>query len=126
MAKSILLQNQMKSGTDFDLDQLSYELQDITKAVRSLAQSCQEDSLALLAVLRQLEELHREIREELFQSSLPNTRQALHSVLKDIEARGGWPYIERMRLQSLLVNLLAEATNEESSKEAQGPAGSDQ
>ncbi len=115
----------MKSGTDFDLDQSSYELQDITKAVRSLAQSCQGDSLALLAVLRQLEELHREIREELFQSSLPNTRQALYSLLKDIEAKGGWPYIERMRLQSLLVNLLAEATNEDS-KEAQGPAASDQ
>ena len=107
----------MKSGTDFDSNQLSCELQDITKAVHNLAQSCQGDSLALLAVLRRLEELHREIREDLFQLSLPNSRQALHSLLKDIEAKGGWPYIERMRLQSLLVNLLAEAIEEESGKE---------
>ena len=114
----------MKSGTDSDLNELSHELQDITKAVRSLAQSCQGDSLALLAVLRRLEDLHREIREELFQSSLPDSRQALHTLLKDIEAKGGWPYIERMRLQSLLVNLLAKAAEE--SQEAQGPGTNSQ
>lgn len=77
--------------------------------VEALAQSYQKDSLALLAILRCLEALHREIREGMFHASLPNNRHGLEALLKDIEAEGGWPYIERMRLQSLLVNFLGDA-----------------
>lgn len=88
--------------------QLSAELQAIATAVCTLAQSCQGDSLALLALLRCLEELHRELRDGLFQAALPDNRQALYKLLKDIETEGGWPYIERMKLQSFLANLLAE------------------
>lgn len=91
-----------------ELRQMSAELQAIATAVRTLAQSCQGDSLALLALLRCLEELHRELRDGLFQSALPDNRQALYKLLKDIETEGGWPYIERMKLQSLLVNLPAD------------------
>lgn len=91
-----------------ELRQLSAELQAIATAVRTLAQSCQGDSLDLLALLRCLEELHRELRDGLFQSALPDNRQALYKLLKDIETEGGWPYIERMKLQSFLVNLPAE------------------
>lgn len=90
-------------------DHTHSDLQAIAKAVRNLAQNCQGDSLALVAVLRQLEYLHREIREGLLQPSLPDNRQALYALVKDIEAEGGWPYIERMRLQELLVNLQAES-----------------
>jgi hypothetical protein len=43
---------------------------------------------------------------------LPDNRQALYSLLRDIEAEGGWPYIERMRLQAFLTNLEQEATVE--------------
>jgi hypothetical protein len=39
-----------------------------------------------------------------FQVSLPDNRQALYALLKDIEEEGGWPYIDRMRLRSLLKN----------------------
>lgn len=85
------------------------DLQTIAKAVRNLALNCQGDSLALVAVLRQLEYLHREIREGLLQASLPDNRQALYALVKDIESEGGWPYIERMRLQELLVNLQVES-----------------
>lgn len=92
--------------------QFQFELQSIATAVRTLAQSCQGDSLALLALLRQLEALHREIRDGIFQTSLPNNRQALYALLKDIETEGGWPYIERMRLQSFLANLQLEAADE--------------
>lgn len=84
------------------------KLQAIATDIRALAQSCQEDSLALLALLRCLEELHREFRDGLFQASLPDNRQALYKLLKDIETEGGWPYIERMKLQSFLANLPAE------------------
>ena len=98
----------MNRGTGFELKQGQSELQAIATAVRALAHNCQGDSLALLAVLRQLEELHREIRDGFFQVSLPDNRQALYALLKDIEAEGGWPYIDRMKLQSFLANLAAE------------------
>lgn len=98
----------MNTGIGFESGQLSVELQAIATAVYALAKSCQGDSLALLALLRCLEGLHREIRDGIFQESLPDNRQALYKLLKDIETEGGWPYIERMKLQSFLENLSAE------------------
>jgi hypothetical protein len=85
--------------------QLELKLQSIATAVRALAGSYQQDSQALLALLRQLEQLHREIRDGMFQASLPDNRQDLYALLKDIESEGGWPYIERMKLQSFLAYL---------------------
>lgn len=86
--------------------QRALELEQVSKTVRQLAEASRGDSLALLALLRLLESLHREICEGLFQESLPNNRQALHNLLRDIEANGGWPYIYRMRLQELMRNLI--------------------
>lgn len=85
--------------------ELSQQLQAIAAEIRSLAQSHQGDSLALLALLRALEQTHREIRENLFQAALPDSRQRLYALLKDIEEEGGWPYIERMTVRSLQQNL---------------------
>ena len=101
----------MNRGTGFESRQWQAELQAIATAVRALAQGSQGDSLALVALLRQLEELHREIRDGFFQASLPDNRQALYALLKDIEAEGGWPYIERMKLQSFLAKLTAPASD---------------
>ncbi|MEB3178238.1 MAG: hypothetical protein VKL59_04245 [Nostocaceae cyanobacterium] len=99
----------MDKSINNDLIKLSpAHLTEVANAVRSAAASCQGDPLALLMLLRQLEQLHREIRDEAFVASLPDNRQALYSLLKDIEAEGGWPYIERMRLQELFVNLPTE------------------
>lgn len=98
----------MNRGIGFKSGQLSAQLQAIAANIRALAQSCQGDSLALVALLRSLEELHREIREGLFQAALPDNRQQLYKLLKDIETEGGWPYIERMKLQSFLANLPTE------------------
>jgi hypothetical protein len=98
----------------FESGQFSIELQDIASAIRALAQNFQGDSIALVSLLRHLEELHREIREGLFQASLPDNRQALYKLLKDIETEGGWPYIERMKLQALLANLPTETVDETS------------
>lgn len=106
----------MKSSTEFESGQWQYELQAIATAVYVFAQDCQGDSLALLALLRHLEDMHRELRDGIFQASLPDNRQALYTLLKDIEAKGGWPYIERMKLQSFLVKFSAEATGEQGSR----------
>ncbi|MBD1846042.1 hypothetical protein H6F89_22020 [Cyanobacteria bacterium FACHB-63] len=91
-----------------EITQRSAELEQLAQTIRSIAEDSTGDGLALLALLRVLEILHREIREGLFQEALPSNRQALYSLLKDIEATGGWPYINRMPLQEFLRNLIAE------------------
>lgn len=92
----------MNGVKDLDSKQLQDKLHAITVEIYSLANSHQGNSLALLALLRALEQVHREIRENLFQASLPDNRQALYALLKDMEEAGGWPHIERMKLRSLL------------------------
>lgn len=94
----------MNCDKQFDSGHLQVKLQAITTEILALAQCHQNDSLSLLALLRALEHVHREIREDLFQSSLPDNRQALYALLRDIEESGGWPYIDRMKLQLLLCN----------------------
>lgn len=65
------------------------ELQSLANLVESLAQSYHPDSDRLLALLRTLEQLHRQIRTELFEPSLPNTRHDLYAfcgMLKKVAA----------------------------------------
>lgn len=81
------------------------DIEEIRLAVQIAAQKRDKNCEALLALLRQLEGLHRDIRETLFQESLPTNRQHLYNLLKDIELHGGWPYIQRMKLMDLLVTL---------------------
>lgn len=95
----------MNCDNDVDSKQLQVKLQAMSADIRALADSHQGNPLALLALLRALEQIHREIQENLFQASLPDNRQELYALLKNIEEEGGWPYIERMRLRSLLANL---------------------
>ena len=92
----------MDNGKDLESEKLQSQMQSLTETIRTLAESCQGDSLLLLALLRTLEASHREIRDGLFQASFPDNRQALYKLLKNIEANGGWPYIHRMKLRSLL------------------------
>ena len=84
---------------------LSPELQALINSTEALAISCQEDHDRLLQLLRVLESLHRRIRIDYFEPSLPNTRRSLHDLLKDIEESGGWPYIERGKLTHFIRNL---------------------
>jgi small-conductance mechanosensitive channel len=98
----------MSNNKNSELEQCTEKLEVITSAVKDASQACQGDVTALLALLRQLEKLHKEIRDGIFQDSLPDNRQRLYSLLKDIESEGGWPYIERMRLQAFLVKMDAE------------------
>ena len=96
----------MNRDKDLDSKQLHVKLEAITAEICSLANTYKGDSVALLTLLRALEQLHREIREDFFQASLPDSRHGLYSLLRDIEEAGGWPYIERMKLRSLMENLL--------------------
>lgn len=85
--------------------ELQTELETIAALVRSTAQQYNQHSQKLLALLRLLESLHKEVRDGLFQDSLPDNRQALYALLRDIEVGGGWPYINRMKLQAFLSHL---------------------
>ncbi|NEQ77745.1 MAG: hypothetical protein F6K24_07830 [Okeania sp. SIO2D1] len=94
----------MDTNTDNQSTQLHNDLQSLTHSLRALAKNHHDDPMAMLAILRTLEGLHQELREGLFQQVLPDNRQALYNLLKDIEAKGGWPYIPRLRLRYILEN----------------------
>jgi hypothetical protein len=87
------------------IDTLPEDLDQLSKLIDQVALECQGKSTALLALLRLLEERHRDICETLFYDALPDNRQHLYALLRDIEVNGGWPYIQRMKLQALLANL---------------------
>ena len=86
-------------------DNLVPQLPKIIHDIKVVADENRDDALQLLALLRQLEQIHRQIRTEMFETSLPETRNDLYQFVKDIEDKGGWPYIERMKLEQLLKNL---------------------
>ncbi|WP_071516055.1 hypothetical protein [Geitlerinema sp. PCC 9228] len=84
---------------------LQATLNAIAEQLQALAADHQDNPQQLLAILRTLEKTHQEIRDRWFQHALPDNRQDFYTLLQDIEANGGWPYIERMRLQALLARL---------------------
>ncbi|MEL6352329.1 MAG: hypothetical protein AAFR58_11215 [Cyanobacteria bacterium J06627_28] len=85
--------------------ELEPDLARLVEVVRATADGKQGNCLALLELLRLLENLHFEIRDTLFREALPDNRQRLYQLLKDIEQEGGWPYINRMHLRELLEHL---------------------
>ena len=85
-------------------------LKDIAQDLCTLAEKHQHESLLLLSLLRDLEQIHRQIRVNYFESALPQTRNDLYQFVKDIEEKGGWPYIERMKLRDILKNIEEEAS----------------
>ncbi len=91
-----------ENDVDFEIETLHSELELLQQKISAIANSAKGDSVALLKILRTLEKSHRQIREDLFQEVLPQNRQQLYHLLKEIETEGGWPYIPRARLQSLL------------------------
>ncbi|ELS49258.1 MULTISPECIES: hypothetical protein [Microcystis] len=96
----------MNSRLPGDNSQLDSQLHSLVTTVTAIAEEQQGDCNGLLRLLRTLENLHRQIREQMFEPSLPNTRKDLYGLLRDIEETGGWPYIERMKLQMLMEKLL--------------------
>ena len=82
-----------------------HQLDRIVAQIHEIADRDRTDPLALLQLLRTLEQIHREIQEGYFQSALPDSRQSLYALLRDIEENGGWPYIQRWKLHELFANL---------------------
>ena len=80
-------------------------LEEIVTRVNIASTQCDNDPQRLLELLRTLETLHRDIRVNLLEPSLPNSRNDLYELLRDIDETGGWPYIERMKLQAFLKHL---------------------
>ena len=86
-------------------DSTAIDVSTITSEIRAIADRSSDDVLALLQLLRTLEKLHNEIREGYFQAALPDSRQSLYALLREIEENGGWPYVQRWKLQALFANL---------------------
>jgi hypothetical protein len=102
LVPSTLASNSLSSST---IDTSNVDLDEIAAKIHSVADRDRTDPIALLQLLRTLEHLHHEIQQGYFQSALPNNRQALYALLRDIEENGGWPYIQRWKLQELFANL---------------------
>jgi hypothetical protein len=83
---------------------LQSSLKQFQQEIFAIANQSKTDLWEVLIILRSLEEIHREIREELFEPSLPDNRQKLYQLLKEVDELGGWPYIPRMRLKEFFVN----------------------
>jgi hypothetical protein len=112
--KLILMNNSKDSLSPPQLDSTATsDLEAISSQIHSMADRSQGDIHSLLLLLRTLEKLHREIQEGYFQAALPDSRQALYTLLRDIEENGGWPYIQRWKLQALFANLPAQGEIEE-------------
>jgi len=92
------------------------QLQTIVDDIKVIADENRHDALQLLSLLRQLEQIHRQIRTEMFEMSLPETRNDLYQFVKDIEEKGGWPYIERMKLEQILKNVASKKAPEDNQK----------
>lgn len=94
----------MTQNRDLNIDLNSF-FQEFDRELCALAEKHHGDRLFLLSLLRNLEQIHRHIRVNYFETALPQTRHDLYKFVKDIEEKGGWPYIERMRLKELLQNI---------------------
>jgi hemerythrin-like domain-containing protein len=95
----------MTQDRDIDFINSDSLLKQTAKDIYVLAEEHHDDRLFLLSLLRDLEQIHRQVRVRYFQAALPETRNDLYRFVKDIEEQGGWPYIERMRLKDLLQNM---------------------
>lgn len=107
----------MEHETDFESEPFKSQLESLSLTIRSMSQEVQGNTVALLGILRTLELLHREIREGWFRDALPDNRQALYALLKEIETYGGWPYIPRSSLRSLSEKLSGEPEDSPSSNQ---------
>ena len=65
-----------------------------------LAAEAEGNPIALLAVLREMEGVHRRLQEGALRNSLPADRRRLFALLQAIEQSGGWPYIPRLQIKT--------------------------
>jgi hypothetical protein len=91
------------------------------EALESLAIGLEGQPEQLLELLRRIEQLHRTIQDGPFRSSLPADRNALFSLLSEMEQSGGWPYIPRLQLRTFIDLLSHEAVKVESPEVGAAP-----
>lgn len=82
-------------------DNLAKEVKEICTQIWNLSEKSKDSTLDLVLILREIESVHRQVREQLLDQSLPDTRHRLYIIIKHLEETGGWPYIPRMRLNQL-------------------------
>jgi len=82
------------------------EIKNLVAQIQSVAENSQDNIFDLLLILRELESVHRHIRQEMFEPALPDNRHRLYLLLKHIEEIGGWPYIERMRIKDVCTKII--------------------
>ena len=75
---------------------------ELRNKIKAEAEQSRGNISEILALLRTLEELHRDVRDTLFLNALPTNRQALYALLREIEQNGGWPYIPRFKIQDFI------------------------
>ena len=95
----------MNANVESQAPSRSEQLDALVRILDGLVDAARDNPREILALLRMLEQLHRDICENHFQKLLPNNRHDLYDLLTEIEAQGGWPYIERMKLRSLTARL---------------------
>ena len=77
-------------------------LETVLADLRHLGGELEGQPEALLGLLRQLEQLHRNLQDGAFRSSLPADRGELFNLLRAMEQSGGWPYIPRLQLRTFM------------------------
>ena len=89
------------AGSPLTSDQQE-RLDGLLGALDALATELDGHPEALLLVLRQLEQRHRQIQDGPFRGSLPADRNQLFNLLQNMERSGGWPYIPRLQLRTFM------------------------
>jgi small-conductance mechanosensitive channel len=87
----------------------------------SLSQELANQPEALVNLLRQLEQLHRQIQDGPLRGSLPSDRHKLFELLQNLEQSGGWPYIPRPQLHNFLRQLQQQPFEAPETPEQQPP-----
>jgi hypothetical protein len=88
-------------------------LHELADQVERLVKQSGGDAVVLLKILRFLEGLHHDVRENHFQAALPIQRHRLYALLREMESEGGWPYIPRMQLREMISSEMQSAAIEE-------------
>jgi len=102
-----------RAGTRALSDQQQQRLDAALADLRTIAADLDGQPEALLTLLRQIEQLHRNLQDGPFRSSLPADRTELFNLLRAMEESGGWPYIPRLQLRTFMDLLQRDRSDDE-------------
>ena len=107
------IQEVPRPGTQPLSDQQQQRLNGALAELRAITADLDGQPEALLTLLRQIEQLHRNLQDGPFRSSLPADRTALFNLLRSMEESGGWPYIPRLQLRTFMDLLQRDRSDED-------------